>query len=120
LKKQVNVNMLDLIKFSVTSLDDLLVFFILGYLLLGSWLSCLGIWLFTGGSGCFGIRFRGSLSCLGGRGLLFLLFLVFLLIANTRKFGLLTKFLKLDLEVCRVQVFRNLLKAVRDVSLAVG
>mmetsp|Transcript_9422 Transcript_9422/g.8925 ORF Transcript_9422/g.8925 Transcript_9422/m.8925 type:complete len:221 (+) Transcript_9422:3540-4202(+) len=114
LEEQVDISVHDLFQLFLRSPAQIFIFFILGdlHLLLGR----------------FGIRFPSWLlgvCLLWGRRLLFLFLLLFFLFGGRAfhisiPFGLSPQLLQLYPQVCRIQVLRDLLKPIRNVSHLAG
>ena len=116
--------MLDAVQLCLTCLHLIVVLVVLGYLSYRlSLCGGLRIGLATLGSRCsLGIRL-GRSRCLSRSSallLFLLLFFLFRLLGNTGKLGLLSEFLKFDLEVSGIQVLSNLLEPVWYIGGLVG
>lgn len=123
LKKQVYIDVLDPLEFSLTCCNVLFILFVLGNLLLGrcSW-GTLWVRFLASCSGCC-LWVRLSRRCLcWGLFLVILLLVFFLRLGITRsssQLGLLAKLFKLNLEVRSVEIFSNLFEAIWDICGAI-
>ena len=122
LEKQVDIDVLDPVKFGFAGLYCLLILFILRDLLLCDWLCGLRVRFLAGG--CFGIWFGRRLCSLLGRSWFLVIFLLvfFLtrLVTNSRKLSLLPQLLQLNLKVGGIEILGDLLETIRDVCSSVS